>query len=147
MSQNITPLIAAMLRRAFYPHNPSEVEFRQTHISYIFLSGPYVYKVKKAVKFNFLDYSTLEKRRHFCEEEMRLNRRLAPNTYLGTVGIGRANGSFFLDEKNLADRQRVVEYAVKMNRSGKPNAQDSSFGRCGENDSHLGSCQEACRFS
>jgi aminoglycoside phosphotransferase family enzyme len=116
MKQNISPLIAAMLRREFYPHNPSEVEFRQTHISYIFLSGPYVYKVKKTVKFNFLDYSTLEKRRHFCEEEMRLNRRLAPNTYLGTVGIGRANGSFFLDEKNLADRQRVVEYAVKMNR-------------------------------
>jgi aminoglycoside phosphotransferase family enzyme len=96
MNQSLSPLMAAMLRPQFYPHNPSKVEFRQTHISYVILTGPYVYKVKKAVKFNFLDYSTLENRRHFCEEEMRLNRRLAPNTYLGTVGIGRANGAFFL---------------------------------------------------
>jgi uncharacterized protein len=116
MNQSLSPLMAAMLRPQFYPHNPSKVEFRQTHISYVILTGPYVYKVKKAVKFNFLDYSTLENRRHFCEEEMRLNRRLAPNTYLGTVGIGRANGAFFLDEKNDADRRRIVEYAVKMNR-------------------------------
>src|SRR6266498_1163693 len=114
MKQNISPLIAAMLRREFYPHNP-EVELRQTHISYVFLAGPYVYKVKKAVKFPFLDYSTLENRRHFCDEELRLNRRLAPNTYLKTVGICRAQGSFYLDEK-ISDRERIVEYAVKMNR-------------------------------
>ena len=100
----------------FYPHNPAKVEFRQSHISYVFLAGPYVYKVKKAVKFPFLDYSTLEKRRHFCDEEMRLNRRLAPNTYLGTVGICRANGAFLPDEKKLADTSRIVEYAVKMHR-------------------------------
>ncbi len=99
MKQNISPLIAAMLRREFYPHNPSEVELRQTHISYLFLAGPYVYKVKKAVKFPFWDYSTLENRRHFCDEEVRLNHRLAPNAYLGTVGICRAQGSFYLDEK------------------------------------------------
>ena len=116
LKQNLSPLIAAMLRPQFYPHNPSKVELRQTHISYVILAGPYVYKVKKAVKFDFLDYSTLENRRHFCEEEMRLNRRLAPNTYLATVRIGRANGDFFLDEKNLTDGQRIVEYAVKMNR-------------------------------
>jgi len=115
MKQNISPLIAAMLRREFYPHNPSEVELRQTHISYVFLAGPYVYKVKKTVKFPFLDYSTLENRRHFCDEELRLNRRLAPNTYLKTVGICRAQGSFDLDEK-ISDREHIVEYAVKMNR-------------------------------
>jgi aminoglycoside phosphotransferase family enzyme/predicted kinase len=115
MKQNISPLIAAMLRREFYPHNPSEVELRQTHISYVFLAGPYVYKVKKAVKFPFLDYSTLENRRHFCDEEVRLNRRLAPNTYLKTVAICRAQGSFYLDEK-ISDRERIIEYAVKMNR-------------------------------
>src|SRR6266705_2710589 len=115
MKQNISPLIAAMLRRKFYPHDPAEVEFRQTHISYVFLAGPYVYKVKKAVKFRFLDYSTLENRHHFCDEELRLNRRLAPNTYLKTVGISRAQGSFYLDER-ISDRQRIVEYAVKMNR-------------------------------
>jgi aminoglycoside phosphotransferase family enzyme/predicted kinase len=116
MNQNISPLIAAMLRPEFYPHNPAKVEFRQTHISYVFLAGRYVYKIKKAVKFPFLDYSTLEKRRHFYDEEVRLNRRLAPNTYLGTVGICRAKGSFFLDENSLSDKARIVEYAVKMNR-------------------------------
>jgi aminoglycoside phosphotransferase family enzyme/predicted kinase len=114
-NHNLSPLIAAMLRPEFYPHNPSKVELRQTHISYVILTGPYVYKIKKPVKFNFLDYSTLENRRHFCDEEARLNRRLAPNTYLGTVGICRAQGSFYLDEK-ISDRQRIVEYAVKMNR-------------------------------
>ena len=114
MKQNISPLIAAMLRREFYPHNP-EVELRQTHISYVFLAGPYVYKVKKAVKFPFLDYSTLENRRHFCDVELRLNRRLAPNTYLKTVAICRAHGSFYLDEK-ITDPEHIVEYAVKMNR-------------------------------
>ena len=65
MKQNISPLIAAMLRPEFYPQIPSEVKFRQTHISYVFLAGPYVYKVTKAVRLPFLDYSTLEKRRHF----------------------------------------------------------------------------------
>src|SRR4030095_8772284 len=114
MNQNISPLIAAMLRREFYPHNP-EGELRQTHISYVFLAGPYVYKVKKAVKFPFLDYSTLENRHHFCDEELRLNRRLAPNTYLNTVGICRAHGSFYLDEK-ITYPDHMVEYAVKMNR-------------------------------
>jgi uncharacterized protein len=116
MNQDIPPLIAAMLRPEFYSHDPSQVEFRQTHISYVFLAGPYVYKVKKAVKLPFLDYSTLENRRHFCDEEIRLNRRLAPNTYLGTVGICRAKGSFFLDERNLSDTESIVEFAVKMNR-------------------------------
>ena len=60
VKQNISPLIAAMLRPEFYPHNPSEVKFRQTHISYVFLAGPFAYKVKKAVVFPFLDYSTLD---------------------------------------------------------------------------------------
>jgi uncharacterized protein len=115
MKQNISPLIAAMLRQEFYPHDPAEVEFRQTHISSVFLAGPYVYKVKKAVKFPFLDYSTLENGRRFCDEELRLNRRLAPNTYLKTVGICRAQGSFYLDEE-ISDREHIVEYAVKMNR-------------------------------
>ncbi len=81
MSKHLSPLVAAMLRREFYPDKPAEVELRQTHISYVFIAGARVYKVKKNVKFPFLDYSTLDKRRHFCAEEVRLNRRLAPNTY------------------------------------------------------------------
>ena len=58
----------------FYPYRVASVELRQTHISYVLLAGDYVYKVKKPVRFTFLDYSSLEKRRHFCHEEIRLKR-------------------------------------------------------------------------
>ena len=102
-----------MLRPEFYPDKPAEVELRQTHISYVFIAGPRVYKVKKNVKFPFLDYSTLDKRRHFCAEEVRLNRRLAPRTYLGTVGICRVGTAFSL---NRDSSHPVEEYAVEMNR-------------------------------
>jgi aminoglycoside phosphotransferase family enzyme/predicted kinase len=113
MNKNLPPLIAAMLRPEFYPDPPAEVELRQTHISYVFIAGARVYKVKKPVKFPFLDYSTLDRRRHFCAEEVRLNRRLAPNTYLGTVGIGRAGRAFSLDRDS---GRPVKEYAVEMKR-------------------------------
>jgi len=113
MNEHLPPLIVAMLRPEFYPDAPAEVELRQTHISYVLLAGKRVYKIKKAVKFPFLDYSTLEKRRHFCAEEIRLNRRLAPDTYLGVVGIGRAGKEFFFEPDSTAN---AMEYAVKMKR-------------------------------
>jgi aminoglycoside phosphotransferase family enzyme len=105
------PLIQAMLDPAFYPHLPKEVELIQTHISYIFLTGELVYKVKKPVDFGFLDFTTLEKRRHFCQEEIRLNRRFSPDVYLGAVPISRDGDAF-----HLGDDTEVVEYAVKMRR-------------------------------
>jgi aminoglycoside phosphotransferase family enzyme len=107
----LPPLIQAMLDPAFYPHHPKEVELIQTHISYIFLAGELVYKVKKPVDFGFLDFTTLEKRRHFCEEEIRLNKRFSPDIYLEAVPISR-NGDAF----RLGDDTEVVEYAVKMRR-------------------------------
>ena len=64
---HLPPLISVLTETDFYPHHPSQVELRQTHISYVFLAGEYVYKVKKPVRFAFLDYSTLEKRFHFCQ--------------------------------------------------------------------------------
>ena len=116
VNKNLLPLIAAMLRPEFYPNKPAEVELRQTHISYVFIAGDRVYKVKKNVKFPFLDYSTLDKRRHFCAEEVRLNRRLAPNTYLGTVGISRLGRAFSLDRDSRDSARSIEEYAVEMNR-------------------------------
>jgi aminoglycoside phosphotransferase family enzyme/predicted kinase len=113
VESHLPPLIQAMSRADFYPHPPESVELRQTHISYVFLAGDYVYKIKKPVRFPFLDYSTLERRRHFCREEIRLNRRLAPSVYLGIVAIARENGRFILDEK---PGERAFEYAVKMRR-------------------------------
>jgi aminoglycoside phosphotransferase family enzyme len=105
------PLIQAMLDPTFYPHHPKEVELIQTHISYLFLTGELVYKVKKPVDFGFLDFTTLEKRRHFCHEEIRLNRRFSPEVYLVVVPISR-NGDAF----HLGDDTEVIEYAVKMRR-------------------------------
>jgi aminoglycoside phosphotransferase family enzyme len=70
-------LIAAMLEPAFYPKPPATVTHKQTHISHLFFAGDLVYKVKKPVRFSFLDFSTLAKGRHYLQEELRLNRRLA----------------------------------------------------------------------
>ncbi len=102
-------LVEAMSRPEFYPHRPEQVELVQTHISFVFIAGDLVYKVKKAVDFGFLDFTSLEKRKFFCEEELRLNRRLAPETYLEVTEIGEnAGGALRLGSG------RPVEYAVVM---------------------------------
>ncbi|MBN1381706.1 MAG: AAA family ATPase [Deltaproteobacteria bacterium] len=104
-------LVETMSNPQFYPHRPETVDFIQTHISYIFIAGDYVYKVKKPVDFGFLDFTTLEKREHYCREELRLNRRLAPQIYLDVVGLAEN------DQGDLiwaADGDRIVEYCVKM---------------------------------
>src|SRR5271169_361457 len=104
-------LIEALSVPAAYPYSVSAVEVRQTHISAVFLVGPYAYKVKKPVNPGFLDFSTLEKRRHFCEEEVRLNRRLAPEVYLGVVPVNRTGLGVKMEGQGEA-----VEWAVKMKR-------------------------------
>lgn len=86
-------VVAALLDPGVYPHPVDRVELVETHISWVLLAGERVYKIKKPVDLGFLDFTTLERRRFFCEEEVRLNRRLAPDTYLGVVeltGTGRA---------------------------------------------------------
>jgi len=90
---------------------PPPVEIVETHISWVLLAGDFAYKIKKAVNFAFLDFSTLEKRRHYCEEEMRLNSRLSPQIYLAVVAI-TGNG----DAPKLDGTGSAIEYAVKMRR-------------------------------
>ena len=103
-------LLFTMSRPDFYPRRPDRVDVVQTHISLIFIAGDEVYKVKKAVDFGFLDFTTLEKRKFYCGEELRLNRRLAPETYLGVVPIAEdAAGTLRMGENG-----RIVEYAVRM---------------------------------
>ncbi|HEX2226890.1 MAG TPA: AAA family ATPase, partial [Candidatus Binatia bacterium] len=80
-------LVAAMMDPAFYPKSPASVTHKETHVSDVFLAGDLVYKLKKPVRYSFLDYSTLDKRRHFLAEELRLNRRLAPSVYLAVMPI------------------------------------------------------------
>ena len=79
-----------MSRPEFYPDRPASIERRETHISLVFLAGAHVYKLKKPVRFAFIDCSTLERRRRLCFEEVRLNRRLAPSVYLGVVPVARS---------------------------------------------------------
>jgi hypothetical protein len=105
------PLIQAMLDPSWYPHHPKEVELVQTHISYIFLAGTLVYKVKKPVDFGFLDFTSLEQRGFFCREEVRLNQRFSPDIYLAVDPISRVGDAY-----RLGDETAVVEYAVKMRR-------------------------------
>lgn len=103
-------LVESMMDPAFYPHRPEKIEMVQTHISYVFIAGDLVYKVKKPVNFGFLDFTTLEKRRHYCEQEVTLNRRLAPDAYLGVVPIGEDEAGGL----RLGEGGSIVEYAVKM---------------------------------
>lgn len=104
-------LFKKMTSPSFYPHPAVAVERRETHISKVFLAGDFVYKIKKNLDLGFLDFRDLETRRAFCNEEVRLNRRLAPDVYLGVVPITLDRGEFHLDGPGT-----VVEYAVKMRR-------------------------------
>ena len=89
---NLPAIIEAMRRPEMYPDRPRSVEVRQTHVSYAFLAGDYVYKIKKPVRLAFLDACTLARRHQLCVDEVRLNRRLAPDVYLGVVPILRRGG-------------------------------------------------------
>ncbi len=111
-----TDLLAALAHPACYPHHPANVEVMQTHISAVFLAGDEVYKLKKPVRFSFLDYSTLELRRHYCEEEVRLNHRLAPTVYLGVVPVLRTSDGYRVREAVNMQDATVVDYLVRMRR-------------------------------
>jgi len=102
-------LVKALLRNDAFPHPAEDIELMETHISWVILAGNYAYKIKKPVVLDFLDFGTLEKRRHFCEEELRLNRPWAPELYLDVVAV---TGS--ADEPLLGGDGKVLEYAVKM---------------------------------
>lgn len=103
------PLIQNLQNPNLFDHPIDVFEVIETHISWVLLTGNYVYKIKKPVNFGFLDFSTLEKRHFYCEEEIRLNRRLAPQLYIGVVSV---NGSE--REPELNGQGPVIEYAVKM---------------------------------
>src|SRR5256886_11992231 len=94
---------------ASYPHGTREVRSIQTHISWVFIAPQFVFKVKKAVNLGFLDFSTLEKRRHFCERELELNRRLCPSVYLNIVPIYKSASGF-----SFKTEGEIAEYSVKM---------------------------------
>jgi uncharacterized protein len=106
------PIVEALLRAdAYPPPTPGRVDLVVTHISWVFLTDHDVWKVKRPVDYAFLDYTTLERRQHFCHEEVRLNRRLAPDVYLGVVPIRRGPAG-----PTLTGDGPIVDYAVHMRR-------------------------------
>jgi aminoglycoside phosphotransferase family enzyme/predicted kinase len=104
-------LVAAMMQPGFYPKPPDAVTHQETHISHLFFAGDLVYKVKKAVRFSFLDYSTLAKRRHYLQQELQLNRRLSPSVYLGVMPIALDDNGW-----RLGGWSEPAEYTLVMRR-------------------------------
>jgi aminoglycoside phosphotransferase family enzyme/predicted kinase len=104
-------LIQSLLSSPVFGVPPDSVEMLETHISWVILAGDYAYKFKKAVNFGFLDFSTLQKRHVYCQEELRLNRRFARQLYLEVVSI---TGS--VTEPHLNGPGKPLEFAVKMRR-------------------------------
>jgi uncharacterized protein len=103
----------ALARSESYPHRPPSVDVRETHISWVFLAGELAYKLKKPLVLDFLDYGTPARRRDMCAAEVRLNRRLAPDLYLGVRGVALVgDGVELTDEKD----PRAVDFVVEMRR-------------------------------
>lgn len=112
MSENDAErLVQALRATAAYPHPVTSVELLETHISWVLLAGEYAYKVKKPVNLGFVDFTSLERRLRFCEEELRLNSRLAPNLYLDVLPI---TGT--IDAPQIGGNGAAVEYCVRMRR-------------------------------
>lgn len=102
-------LLDALRNPAFYPHPVASIQVIETHISWVILTGHYAYKIKKPVNFGFLDFTTLEARRHFCQQELLLNQRMAPALYLEVLPITGTETAPILGGDGLA-----LEYVLKM---------------------------------
>ncbi len=132
LAKSRLPLIVeALLKPQAYPHEPQKIELVQTQMSFLFLTGDYVYKVKKPVDLGYLDYTTLEKRRFFCRQELELNRRLCPDVYLAVVpitmslrGAKRRGNLLYLEGEGKA-----MEYAVKMRQLPQERMMDVLLGQ------------------
>ncbi|HSO44096.1 MAG TPA: hypothetical protein VLQ47_01060, partial [Rhodoferax sp.] len=111
MVADLPPLIHALCDPARYPDGVARVELVQTHISWVLLAGDFAYKIKKPVKLSFLDFSTLALRHRYCLDELRLNRRFAPDLYLEVVGIYNTP-----QDPQWQGFGAPIEYAVRMHR-------------------------------
>ena len=109
MTPRLPKIVQALLDTKIYPDKPERVELVQTQMSFVFLTGDYVYKIKKPVNLGYLDYTTLGKRHFYCQREVELNQRLCPETYLGVVPVVRKGNDI-----SLGGEGTKIEYAVKM---------------------------------
>jgi hypothetical protein len=116
MSVSPDLIIAALQQPTAYPHPADKVMHLETHISHVFLAGEYAYKLKKPVDFGFLDFTTAEKRRAACADEVRLNARLAPDIYLGVVPVCRGKAGYHVRPQGCAPGETETEVLVHMRR-------------------------------
>jgi uncharacterized protein len=103
-------IIEHIIEQKAYPDVPSKVELIETHISWVLLTENFAFKIKKPIQYSFLSFTTLEKRKFYCEKEVRLNRRLCENIYLGVVPIYKNKDSWTI----AGEAGEIVDYAVKM---------------------------------
>jgi len=115
-NNNLPDFISFLLQPTAYASPVSSVKLIQTHISYVLITDDLVYKFKKPVDFGFLDFTTLAKRHHFCQQELILNRRLCPSIYLDLVALARTGDNFTLDKDSRLDTEQIIEYGIKMKR-------------------------------
>lgn len=116
VTRQYTPLpdhLSCLLEPSAYPHPVKEITLLQTHISWVFLTGPFAYKVKKPMNFGFLDFSSLNKRKRACLDELSLNRRLAPDIYLEILSIYKDKEHYLLGSMT-AKENHSAEYVLKM---------------------------------
>ena len=137
-AQGIAALVEALRDPACYPHPVDRVDVLETHISYVLLAGEYAYKLKKRVRLPFLDFSTPQLRRRYCREELRLNRRTAPQVYLDVVPIG---GTLRAPRVDLCGR--ALEHAVRMRRFPQEALYSRLAARGALRDEHVDALAEA----
>ncbi|OQW76941.1 MAG: hypothetical protein BVN35_05810 [Proteobacteria bacterium ST_bin11] len=136
MTHAYPPLITALCDPACFPHPVKRVTVLETHISWVLLAGRYAYKIKKPVNLGFLDFSQLSQRHFCCQEEIRLNRRLAPGIYLQVTAIGGSPG------QPRINGEPAVEYAVKMRRFAAGKLLDTLLTRGEVTPAHIDSLAE-----
>jgi aminoglycoside phosphotransferase family enzyme len=127
-------MIDDLVEPAFLPDPTAHVSLIQTHISLVFVADNFVYKVKKPVDFGFLDFTTLEKRKHYCFQEVRLNQRLAEDVYIGVLPVSYDGRHHRMGE---GEGGEVVEYAVKMKKIPKNALMKSLFSSGELREDHL----------
>lgn len=131
-------LIQALLEPGRYPAGVRQVELVQTHISWVLLAGDFAYKIKKPLKLAFLDFSTLTQRQQYCADELRLNRRFAPDLYLEVVGIFNT-----AQDPRWDGSGAPIEYAVKMRRFDEAARLDRLCARGALKSEHVSDLAEA----
>jgi hypothetical protein len=135
----MSALIRALQDPGCYSHPVDRIRVIETHISWVLLTGPYAYKIKKPVKLGFLDFSTLGQRRHFCEEELRLNRRFAPDIYLAVVPIGGTEA-----HPRLGADASPLEYALQMKQFSQDDLFDNRLAQGALSPAHVDTLADRC---